>query len=310
MPAKRKSSQSSKGSANSRRGRLTFRDAFLAADARVRDTTNRRAGKRAARSIRAMTGPMADEAMEFDFTFLKRISSWLTALILLPLCWITSWTLLSRFLTAAENENFWKGEPFWYFTVGALLMGGWFFSGLGQRVFLYFYVLGHELTHVAFVKLFRGRVSDFHVSSEGGYITTNKTNLLIALSPYFVPFWAVVGFAIYFGLSHAFVLPPWSVLVFHGVMGAAWTFQILWTVWMLPRDQPDLRENGTFFSLTVIYLANVSILAAIFCFTDAEPLHSGGEFIREWVRHAATGGNALWTISEEWWLVLKTRAKL
>ena len=34
---------------------------------------------------------------------------------------------------------------------------------------------------------------------------------------------------------------------------------------MIPRDQPDLKENGVFFSLVVIYLANVVVISVLLC---------------------------------------------
>ena len=34
---------------------------------------------------------------------------------------------------------------------------------------------------------------------------------------------------------------------------------------MIPRDQPDLKENGTFFSAVLIYMANVLLLATMLC---------------------------------------------
>ena len=50
------------------------------------------------------------------------------------------------------------------------------------------------------------------------------------------------------------------------LLGGGWLFHLLWTIWMIPQDQPDLQENGTFFSLVFIVLANcagagVSILS-------------------------------------------------
>lgn len=97
--------------------------------------------------------------------------------------------------------------------------------------------------------IFRGKVTAFHVSVEGGYITTNKSNLVIALSPYFVPFWSVV-LAVIYGLARIFAEPnPAWDLAFYAAMGLTWTFHMVWTLWMIPRDQPDLRENGIFLSL-------------------------------------------------------------
>jgi hypothetical protein len=214
-------------------------------------------------------------------------------LVLLPLCWVTTWTLLSRFSEATLNQEFWKTAEFWYFAMGALVMTGWFWSGLLQSFFLYVYVLGHELTHAVFVVLYRGKVTDFHVSAEGGYITTNKSNWVIALSPYFVPFWSVVCATIYAILRYAVGLPPeWDRLLY-AVMGVTWTFHLIWTLWMIPRDQPDLKENGTFLSLVIIYFANVLVLAGLLCLAARSPVHDIREFAIEWFRHAGGGGQAI-----------------
>jgi hypothetical protein len=46
---------------------------------------------------------------------------------------------------------------------------------------------------------------------------------------------------------------------------------------MIPRDQPDLRDNDTFFSLSTIYLANILLLSLLFCLAiDSLSLHSFG----------------------------------
>ena len=75
---------------------------------------------------------------------------------------------------------------------------------------------------------------------------TNKSNILIALSPYFIPFWSAVLISL-----HSFVSLWWDIpaggLILTGLLGFTWTFHIIWTVWMIPKDQPDLKENGTFF---------------------------------------------------------------
>jgi hypothetical protein len=226
--------------------------------------------------------------------WLWRLLRWLVAMVLLPLCWVTMWTLLARLEHATFEQNFWQTAEFWYFSTGVLVMIGWFWSGLLQAFFLYLYVLGHELTHAVFVVIFHGKVTDFHVSTQGGYITTNKTNVIIALSPYFVPFWAVVGAVLYVGLRFAVKLSPTWDLAFYAVMGVTWTFHMVWTVWMLPRDQPDLKENGTFLSLVVIFLANLLVLAGLLCMATESPLQNTQEFAMDWLRHAVTWGDLLW----------------
>lgn len=47
------------------------------------------------------------------------------------------------------------------------------------------YILGHELTHVLSVWLFRGKIHKMSISRRGGVVKTDKTNIWIKLAPYF-----------------------------------------------------------------------------------------------------------------------------
>lgn len=277
-----------------RRSRLTFSEALQLANVRAHDQANRRGGNRGKKFIWAA---IADAEAYQDVEAIewwKRAAGWAIGLLLLPLCWVTMWTLFSRFSQATVSQNLWRTAEFWYFAIGAFLMIGWFWSGLLRTFFLYLYVLGHELTHAFFVILHRGKVTEFHVSASGGYITTNKTNLIIALSPYFVPFWSVICAVVYavvrYGTDSSEIWDRW----FYGVLGLTWTFHIVWTLWMLPRDQPDLKDNGTFLSLVIIYFANLLVLAVLLCLATDSPLQSGREFGAEWLRYAATWGDQLY----------------
>lgn len=280
---------------NQRRTRISFAEVLSSANRRAHEQANRRGGNRGKKFVWAAVAAAEEMAATHDVVesaeWLRRLLRWSLALLLLPLCWVTTWTFLARFSQATVEQDFWKTAEFWYFATGALVMLGWFWSGLLQTFFLYLYVLGHELTHAVFVILFRGKVMDFHVSTEGGYITTNKTNLVIALSPYFVPFWAVVCALLYATLRYfAGHTPQWD-RVFYGFMGVTWIFHMVWTVWMIPRDQPDLKENGTFLSLVVIFLANILVLVALFCVAADSPLQSTQAFAMEWFRYAATSSD-------------------
>jgi len=282
---------------NQRRERLSFAEVLSLANRRAHEQANRRSGRRELKSMRAVIAAEDWDQDEGSVAWLMRLARWILALALLPLCWLTMWTLLARFSHATEHLGFWRSAQFWYFAIGALWMIGWFWSGLLQAFFLYLYVLGHELTHVVFVWLCRGQVTDFHVSTQGGYITTNKTNLLIALSPYFVPFWAVVGALGYAALRAATKLAPGWDLAFYGLMGVTWTFHMVWTVWMLPRDQPDLKENGTLLSLVVIFLANLLVLVLLLCVAAASPWRDLKDFALDWLRYGATWGDQLWRLA-------------
>jgi hypothetical protein len=293
--AKRRGTLKKRPACNQRAGRPSFGEVLRTANRRAHERAdNRRSGRRELRSVRAALAAPAPADGVIALEWPKRLTRWLLALVMLPLCWVTTWTFLSRFSAATVERGFWQTPEFWYFALGVLSMAGWFWSGLLQSFFLYLYVLGHELTHAAFVLLFRGRVTDIHVSTGGGYITTNKTNLVIALSPYFVPFWSVLCAAAYAVLRLTADLKPGWDLAFYAAMGVTWAFHMAWTLWMIPRDQPDLRENGTFFSLVVIYLSNLMVLVVLFCMAADSPLQDARGFALEWLRHAATWGDASW----------------
>lgn len=288
-------------SGNQRRERVIFGDVMKSARRKANEQENRRTSKREMKSVWAAVAadPHCDPLETGDWG--KRFLRWLFAALLLPLCWVTTWTFLSRFSHATVDQGFWQTSEFWYFAVGGLVMTGWFATGVLHRWFLLMYVLGHELTHAIFVFLFRGRVTDFHVSAEGGYITTNKSNLLIALSPYFVPFWSLVIALVYVIARLSVADPPRGLdLALYGSLGFTWTFHMAWTLWMLPRDQPDLRENGTLLSLVVIYLANIVLLVGLQCLASEAPLRSMRDFGMEWFRHAATWGDVALRHAVDW----------
>lgn len=82
-------------------------------------------------------------------------------------------------------------------------------------------------------------------------------------------------------------------MLFYGLLGVTWTFHMVWTLWMLPRDQPDLKEHGTFFSLVLIYLVNVLLLVGLFCLASDSPLSDVAGFAKEWIRWAITSADSV-----------------
>jgi hypothetical protein len=124
------------------------------------------------------------------------------------------------------------------------------------------YVFGHELTHALWVWLMGGRVSRFKVGREGGHILTDKNNFLIALAPYFFPLYSILVIALYGALSLFVNMQPYGRLLY-ALIGGTWAFHLTFTCWMIPKNQSDLSDNGTIFSLVVIYLINLLLLSAM-----------------------------------------------
>ena len=288
MPSSRSSSFLKRPVKNRRRDTPSFREVLQDANRRAHEGTNRRLGLRQGRSMHAAiaeSAMLADER-EAGHGLAARMLRWLAGLLMLPVCGVTMATILMQFSDATVNRGFWQTSAFWHFVIGVMLMTGWFVTGLGRKQFLYVYVLGHELTHALFVIICRGRVTGFHVSPEGGFITTDKSNLFIALSPYFVPFWTLAGLAVFFTLRVSNHLPPYADKILFWFVGFTWTFHLFWTLWMIIRDQPDLQEQGNFFSLMFIYLANLLVLAAMLCAASGSDYFTLAGFVRSWLHNA------------------------
>lgn len=215
-----------------------------------------------------------------------RLLRWTLAALLCPLCLIVTVAFLRVMSDTDFAVGFITSTPFWYFASGFILMTGWFFTRACHNFFLYAYVWGHEFTHVIFVLISRGRVAEFEVSARGGYIVTNKSNVAIALSPYFFPFWTVMTIVAFTLIEFVVQIPHPDKFLF-GLLGFTWSFHVWWTLWMIPRDQPDLKENDTFFSLVLIYLINLIVLSSLVCLASDQV--SIRDFLYSWLNIGIAG---------------------
>ncbi|MDB6149614.1 MAG: hypothetical protein JWQ44_1062 [Chthoniobacter sp.] len=223
--------------------------------------------------------------------------------LLLPLAWILTDTFFSSFHRATVEHAFWTTEEFWFFSLGAALWTLWFLGSmwaLGEPRPLRVYVFGHELTHAVWVWAMQGKVTEFEGwNRNGGYVVTDTHNFWIALAPYFYPIYSFAVIVVYAGISFFYdvaganetflMMTPlrWLFLL----LGATWAFHLSFTIWMIPRGQTDLTYHGTFFSLVVIYLMNVALLALFLVIGAPEVSFAsfGGELLEntedfaEWV---------------------------
>ncbi len=183
----------------------------------------------------------------------------IVALFLLPVCAILSQTFFTVFARATVSQRLWAGEEFWFFSLGVVL---WLIAFFGLPRPMLVYVFGHELTHAFWVLLMGGRVSRFRVARDGGHILTDRNNFWIALAPYFFPLYSLLTIALYGLLSLFFNMQPFGWILY-GLVGITWAFHLTFTCWMIPKNQTDLTDNGTFFSLVVIYLMNLLLLSVM-----------------------------------------------
>jgi len=190
----------------------------------------------------------------------------IVAIFLVPFCAILSQTFFTAFARAAISQKLWAGEEFWFFSLGAVL---WLIAFFGLRRPVLVYVFGHELTHALWVLLMGGRVSRFKVGRDGGHIVASRSNFFIALAPYFFPIYSILAIAVYGVVSLFYNVHPYGRLLY-AVIGVSWAFHLTFTCWMIPKSQTDLRDNGTFFSLVIIYLMNLLLLIAMLVMASPE----------------------------------------
>jgi hypothetical protein len=182
------------------------------------------------------------------------------AVFLLPICAALTQTFFTVFARATVSERLWAAEEFWFFSLGVVLWLIAFFSRLLRPIVVY--VFGHELTHALWVLIMGGRISRFQVGRDGGHVVTNRTNFWIALAPYFFPLYSLLAIGIYGLLSLFYNVQPYGRLLY-AVIGATWAFHLTFTCWMIGKEQTDLTDHGTFFSLVLIYLMNLILLAVM-----------------------------------------------
>lgn len=162
---------------------------------------------------------------------------------------------------------------------------------------MWLYVLGHECTHAPWAWGFLGKVKQIKVTSQGGMVLLSKSNFLIALAPYFFPFYAILvalGYWILGRWCDPDQLRPW----FHLLFGAACAFHVTLTAIVLRARQPDLTEHGVFFSGVVIWFGNaLAAILTLWLLASPQPWQRVvNAMMKDWVANYAGLWNAclLW----------------
>lgn len=192
--------------------------------------------------------------MEAVISFSCRVLKWFKfamALLLLPVCAGAGVALWKLLLASGSADTTWI-----MMLAGA---GCWLVIFFMLPKPMWVYVFGHELTHALWSWLFGGQVKRLKVTSKGGHVVVTKSNFLVALAPYFFPFYAAIVVGV-FVAGH--LIWNWHsyLIVFHLFLGAAYAFHVTLTVFILQTRQSDITEQGYLFSATVIFLGNALVL--------------------------------------------------
>jgi hypothetical protein len=195
----------------------------------------------------------------------KKFLKLLIGLLLLPLGWAASRTVFALLTTTTP------GAPVgWALPVGFLMaVLGFLLLPQAFRT----YVLGHELSHAIAGLLMGAKVGKMKIGRDGGHVELSKSNFIIALAPYFFPFYTALVIGLWYGFGFFWDVsayePLWLVLV-----GMTWGFHVTFTIYMLSQHQPDVQEHGRTFSYVVIYLANL-LVVSLWMIVIGEPTFRG-----------------------------------
>ncbi len=228
---------------------------------------------------------------------LLRVKRWIGGTLLAPACLVTAITLSVMLWRAMTRLDFLKSEEFIFFSFGGLLWGGIYLAGVRPVTA---YVLGHELSHYVTARLFGGRIFGWDFSAAGGYVETDKSNTWITLAPYLIPFYTliimavfgIVGLALDMQAMHPVSIGHWTVNLrptrfLYALVGLTWCFHATYTVKTVIAEQGDLKRNGEFFSMMLIFLFNAFLLIALFLAASPAPGLGFAEVARCWWSVAA-----------------------
>lgn len=179
----------------------------------------------------------------------------LLGVALLPACWGVSRSLVDGIVAAAGASGCDNVEALSLLGGMAAFVMCWLALPRMVRT----YVLGHELTHALWGLVFGAVPTRVRVGAHGGSVNLTKSNVVIALAPYFFPFYTfvvIVAALVTFAFARPLpFLPLWMFLV-----GFTWAFHVLFTLETLAQRQPDVTLYGRVFSWTFIYIANVMLV--------------------------------------------------
>ena len=124
------------------------------------------------------------------------------------------------------------------------------------------YIIEHELSHVLFALLSGVKVKKMSLRREGGYIKTEKVNIIIALAPYSFPLYTIFIIGAHKILSYVISSDLLSLPMYF-LFGVSLSFHIIVTIHYLQIEQPDLKRYGYFSSLVLIFSWSIVIVAIL-----------------------------------------------
>ncbi len=126
----------------------------------------------------------------------------------------------------------------------------------------FLYVVGHELMHTIATFFSGGKVTNIRVSSKEGSVKTTTPNMVVMLAPYLIPGYTIFVALLYFLLSF-FIDVSKSTGLFIFLLGFTLMFHLAYTAQSIREKQSDLMKTGYLFSISFMYIVNLTIVFSI-----------------------------------------------
>ncbi len=153
-------------------------------------------------------------------------------------------------------------------------------------------ILEHELTHALFALLFLKRIHALRVQRrQGGAVTMESGNVVIALAPYFFPLLTACLL-----LLKPMVRPGLN-LVWNALLGFSLAFHWVSLLQEFHPSQPDIRYAGLLTSLSTVVFFNLFFLGLTLAALP-EQGHLVHTFLRVGLQNALATAQDLWCLAE------------
>ncbi len=119
------------------------------------------------------------------------------------------------------------------------------------------YIFFHECSHAFFVLLYSGKVKEFKVTRDFGYIKTSKTNTIIRLAPYLFPMSPFLTLVLYYSILiysyyHKVEINMYHHYCFYFSFSFLYYLTTHYNVKLLFLESSDIEKEKTTLSLLMI----------------------------------------------------------
>jgi hypothetical protein len=210
---------------------------------------------------------------------MKKAFLMLIALAGVPMVWVLLRCFLEALAIDTTHGSFLTPGKIGFIT-GCIVMTALFVKA--SQSLQVVYVFAHEMTHAVVGLCFFAKLHRVSVQATGGFVQLSKSNLLITLAPYCVPFYLILALLLFCGVEYCFndVIPFWT---WSFVFGVCTAFHVWYTAnALLSVSQPDTHEYGRFFSWWFILVTNLCFaIGAVVITSDSVTMRGQGNRLIE-----------------------------